>query len=81
MRRDGTLLAVPAGSLARQINYGRGLEAAASHRLGDVSTAYYSTGIPNIEVYFAFPRAGALGAARHARPQPAVALTPGRSGR
>lgn len=57
VRRDGTLLAVPAGSLARQINYGRGLEASVAIGWGDVSTAYYSTGIPNIEVYFAFPRA------------------------
>jgi short subunit dehydrogenase-like uncharacterized protein len=57
VRRDGKLVSVPSGSLTRDINYGRGMEACVAIGWGDVSTAFYSTGIPNIEVYFAFPRA------------------------
>ncbi|HSN76869.1 MAG TPA: saccharopine dehydrogenase NADP-binding domain-containing protein [Anaerolineae bacterium] len=57
VRRDGRLMAVPPGSLTRDINYGRGMETSVAIGWGDVSTAYHSTGIPNIEVYFAFPRA------------------------
>ena len=56
VRRAGRLVEVAPGSLTRAINYGRGLETSVAIGWGDVSTAYYSTGIPNIEVYFAFPR-------------------------
>jgi len=57
VRRDGKLMAVPPGSLTRDINYGRGMEACVAIGWGDVATAFHSTGIPNIEVYFAFPAA------------------------
>jgi short subunit dehydrogenase-like uncharacterized protein len=56
VRRDGQLVAVSPGSLTRDINYGRGMEACVAIGWGDVATAFYSTGIPNVEVYFAFPR-------------------------
>lgn len=57
VRRNGKLVTVSPGSLTRQINYGRGMEASVAIGWGDVATAFHSTGIPNIEVYFAFPRA------------------------
>lgn len=57
VRRDGELMAIPPGSLTRQINYGRGLETSVAMGWGDVATAFHSTGIPTIEVYFAFPAA------------------------
>ncbi len=56
VRRAGRLVEVAPGSLTRAINYGRGLETSVAIGWGDVATAYYSTGIPNIEVYFGFPR-------------------------
>jgi short subunit dehydrogenase-like uncharacterized protein len=57
VRRDGRLVEQHPGSVTRQINFGRGLESCVAIGWGDVATAFYSTGIPNIEVYFAFPRA------------------------
>lgn len=57
VRRDGRLVEVAPGSLTREINFGRGLESCVAIGWGDVSTAFHSTGIPNVEVYFAFPRA------------------------
>ncbi|MEI2689800.1 MAG: saccharopine dehydrogenase NADP-binding domain-containing protein [Anaerolineae bacterium] len=57
VRRAGRLVALKPGSLARQINFGRGLESCVAIGWGDVATAFYSTGIPNVEVYFAFPAA------------------------
>lgn len=56
VRRDGRLVEVSPGSLTRAINYGRGLETSIAIGWGDVSTAFYSTGIANIEIYFAYPR-------------------------
>ena len=57
VRRAGRLVALKPGSLARQINFGRGLESCVAIGWGDVATAFYSTGIPSVEVYFAFPAA------------------------
>lgn len=56
VRRDGQLLPVSPGSLARGINFGQGMRPSVAIGWGDVSTAFYSTGIPNIEVYFGYPR-------------------------
>ena len=52
-RRDGVIVPVPADWTARQIDFGRGSERAVALSWGDVSTAWYSTGIPDIVVYFA----------------------------
>ncbi|KAF1054918.1 MAG: putative trans-acting enoyl reductase [Stenotrophomonas maltophilia] len=51
IRRDGRLEAVPLGYRRRDIDFGRGLRHAVTIPWGDVATAYYSTGIGNIEVY------------------------------
>jgi short subunit dehydrogenase-like uncharacterized protein len=55
IRRDGKLVQVPPAWNVREQDFGRGYTKAVSVGWGDVSTAYYSTGIPNIETYFAFP--------------------------
>jgi short subunit dehydrogenase-like uncharacterized protein len=55
IRRDGELVRVPPAWNVRERDFGRGYTKVVSVGWGDVSTAYYSTGIPNIETYFAFP--------------------------
>ena len=55
VRREGKLTPVPAAWKTREIDYGRGLVEATTIPWGDVASAYYSTGIPNIEVYAAIP--------------------------
>jgi short subunit dehydrogenase-like uncharacterized protein len=55
IRRDGALVQVPPAWNVRERDFGRGYTKVVSVGWGDVSTAYYSTGIPNIETYFAFP--------------------------
>lgn len=66
VRRDGRLTGVPAAWKTRVIDFGRGPRTAMTIPWGDVATAYYSTGIPNIEVYTAAPR-GVRVAARLSR--------------
>ena len=56
IRRDGKLIQVPPAWQVLDQDFGRGPVKVVSVGWGDVSTAYYSTGIPNIETYFAFPR-------------------------
>jgi short subunit dehydrogenase-like uncharacterized protein len=56
IRRDGKLTQVPPAWSVRTQDFGRGPVGVVSIGWGDVSTAYYSTGIPNIETYFAFPK-------------------------
>ncbi len=52
-RLDGVLTKVPAAWKTRMIDFGRGPTKAITIPWGDVASAYYSTGIPNIEVYMA----------------------------
>ncbi len=51
VRDNGTIVAVPLAHSARRIDFGSGRKSAMAIPWGDVSTAYYSTGIPNIAVY------------------------------
>jgi len=53
VRRGGVLTPVPAAWKTRTIDLGLGPVFTATFPWGDVSTAYYSTGIPDIEVYAA----------------------------
>jgi short subunit dehydrogenase-like uncharacterized protein len=53
VRRGGILTRVPLGWRTRVIDLGRGAVRAMTIPWGDVSTAYRSTGIPDIEVYAA----------------------------
>lgn len=57
IRRDGKIVQVPPAWQVLKQDFGRGPAAVVSVGWGDVSTAYHSTGVPNIETYFAFPRA------------------------
>ena len=55
VRRDGMLTRVPPAYKTRVIDFGRGPAMAVTIPWGDVSTAFHSTGIPNVEVYMAAP--------------------------
>ena len=61
VRENGRLRPVPLGHRRREIDFGRGAKSAVTIPWGDVATAFYSTGIPNIEVYLPAPAAVALG--------------------
>lgn len=51
VREEGVIRPIPLGSRTRRIDFGTGEKQAAAIPWGDVSTAYRTTGIPNIEVY------------------------------
>lgn len=51
VRIDGKIKTVPLAYKVRRIDFGDGKKDAMTIPWGDVSTAYHSTGIPNIEVY------------------------------
>jgi short subunit dehydrogenase-like uncharacterized protein len=53
VRRGGVLTHVPMAWRTRTIDFGRGPVRAMTIPWGDVSTAYRSTGIPDVEVYMA----------------------------
>lgn len=55
VRRAGRLEYVPFASKTRPVDFGSGPRNAMLIRWGDVSTAYRSTGIPDIEVFMAVP--------------------------
>ena len=56
IRKDGKIVRVPQAWDAREIPFPSGPRTAMTIPWGDVSTAYRSTGIPNIRVYSAQPR-------------------------
>jgi short subunit dehydrogenase-like uncharacterized protein len=62
IRQDGALKSVPAGAMVRQVDFGRGPVTCMGIPWGDVSTAFFSTRIPNIEVYTPAPWAVRAGA-------------------
>lgn len=51
VRRDGKIITVPLAYQVRNIDFGDGAKDAMTIPWGDVSTAYHSTGIPNIDVF------------------------------
>jgi short subunit dehydrogenase-like uncharacterized protein len=55
VRRGGVLTPVPPAYKTRFVDFGRGPRKAMTIPWGDVSTAFHSTGIPNIEVYVGVP--------------------------
>jgi len=57
IRKDGKLIQVPPVWKALMQDFGRGPVRVISVGWGDVSTAYYSTGIPNVETYMSLPQA------------------------
>jgi short subunit dehydrogenase-like uncharacterized protein len=57
IRRDGKIVSVPNVWGVKDVDFGRGATRLVSMGWGDVSTAYHSTGIPNVTVYMGFPAA------------------------
>ena len=57
IRRDGKIVSVPNLYDSKDIDFGRGPSKLVTMGWGDVSTAYHSTGIPNVTVYMGFPKA------------------------
>jgi short subunit dehydrogenase-like uncharacterized protein len=55
VRRNGEITSVPAAYKTREIDFGEVRKTGVTIPWGDVSTAFYSTGIPNIEVYTVMP--------------------------
>ncbi|WP_130802813.1 saccharopine dehydrogenase family protein [Acinetobacter ihumii] len=55
IRKNGKIITVPLAHQVRQIDFGDGQKSAMSVPWGDVSTAFYTTGIPNIEVFVPAP--------------------------
>ena len=53
IRRGGRIVTIPMGSMSREIDFGNGVKWAPAIPWGDVSTAFHTTGIGNIEVYVA----------------------------
>lgn len=53
VRKEGKIVSIPLASRTRTVDFGRGPRLTVTIPWGDVSTAYYSTGIPNIEAYMA----------------------------
>jgi len=51
VRRGGTIESVPLAWQTREVDFGEGPRSTVTIPWGDVSTAYHSTGIPNVEVY------------------------------
>ncbi len=55
IRKDGKITSVPAAWKTREIDFGEVTKTGVTIPWGDVSTAFYSTGIPNIEVFTIVP--------------------------
>lgn len=55
IRRTGRITGVPLGHRELRIPFPGGVRTAVCIPWGDIASAYYSTGIPNIEVYAALP--------------------------
>ncbi len=51
IRKDGNIVSVPLAYRSRTIDFGDGEKMAITIPWGDISTAYHSTGIANIDVY------------------------------
>jgi short subunit dehydrogenase-like uncharacterized protein len=56
IRKDGKITPVTAAWKTREIDFGEVKKTGVTIPWGDVSTAYYSTGIPNIEVFTVLPK-------------------------
>lgn len=55
IRSSGRIVTVEHAFRVRDIDFGAGVKSATTLPWGDVSTAYHTTGIPNIEVYVPMP--------------------------
>lgn len=57
IRKNGKIQSVPAAFETREIDFGEFTKTGVTIPWGDVSTAFYSTGIPNIKVFTVVPEA------------------------
>ncbi len=75
-RREGAIVKTPVEETLREIDFGRGEVPAMAISWGDVSSAYYTTGIPNIDTWIPVPgkRPGVLKVFQAARPLLATGL-------
>ncbi|MFT4102174.1 MAG: saccharopine dehydrogenase NADP-binding domain-containing protein [Burkholderiaceae bacterium] len=76
VRKDGKIVSVPLAHNVRHIDFGDGKRMAMTIPWGDVSTAYYTTGIPNIEVFIPASPAMIFGARTSMYMNPFLALSP-----
>lgn len=60
IRRGGRIVPVPVGHLSRDVPFPSGVRRCAAIPWGDVSTAFHSTGIPDIAVLIALPRSAGV---------------------
>ena len=56
IREKGRIVPDPLGARTRQVDFGKGPVTVSSIPWGDVSTAYYTTGIPDIITYTTIPK-------------------------
>lgn len=76
VRRDGRLEHVPAAWRTRRIDFGRGTRPGVTMPMGDVSTAHYTTGIPDVEVYAVMPQPARFVLESHRYLAPLLSATP-----
>jgi len=76
VRENGRIIAVPPAWRVRKIDFGDGEKLATTIPWGDVSTAFHSTGIPNIELYIPATRGMISGMKRMHYLRWALALAP-----
>jgi short subunit dehydrogenase-like uncharacterized protein len=57
VRRDGVMVSTPFGAVRGSIDFGRGARPTLAVPLADVFTAWFTTGIPNIEAHAPLPGA------------------------
>ncbi|WP_049920874.1 saccharopine dehydrogenase family protein [Halopiger djelfimassiliensis] len=80
VRREGRLEYVPAAWRTRRIDFGRGTRSAVTVPMGEVSTAHYTTGVPDVAAYAAVPQPARLALRLHRYLAPLLATTPVRAG-
>jgi short subunit dehydrogenase-like uncharacterized protein len=79
VRRNGVLEEVPLPQSWRSIDFAGGSATAIAIPWGDLATAWFSTGIPNIETYAAVPRAAVIASRALDWVRPLLASAPGQT--
>jgi short subunit dehydrogenase-like uncharacterized protein len=77
VRRNGVIEEVPLAHRWRRIDFAGGPAIAIAIAWGDLATAWFSTGIPNIETYAVVPRAAAIAGRALNWLRPLLASAPG----
>ena len=79
VRRNGVLGEVPLAQSWRRIDFPGGSATAIAIPWGDLATAWFSTGIPNIETYAVVPRAAVIASRALNWVRPLLASAPGQT--